>query len=74
LETLLRVPGIGPISAQRILGRRRAATLRDLRDLGMGEAGARRAAPYILLDGRAPTRQLGLWEGLEAPVAVRDAA
>ena len=74
LETLLRVPGIGPISAQRILGRRRAAPLRDLRDLGMGEAGARRAAPYILLDGRAPTRQLGLWEGLEAPVAVRDAA
>ncbi len=62
LATLLRVPGIGPITAQRILKRRRTATLRDLRDLGLGEAGGRRAAPYILLDGRQPTRQLPLFE------------
>jgi predicted DNA-binding helix-hairpin-helix protein len=68
LETLLRVPGIGPISAQRILGRRHVATLRDLRDLGLGEAGARRAAPYILLDGRQPTRQLTFWEGSGTPL------
>jgi len=73
-EALLRVPGIGPISAQRILGRRRVAALRDLRDLGLGEAGARRAAPYILLDGHRPTRQLTFWEGLETPAAVPDAA
>jgi predicted DNA-binding helix-hairpin-helix protein len=73
-EALLRVPGIGPITAQRIISRRRVATLRDLRDLGMGAASARRAAPYILLDGRAPTRQLGLWEGVGEAVAALDAA
>jgi len=62
LDTLLRVPGIGPISARRIMGRRRGAKLRELRDLGLGQAGAQRAAPYILLDGHPPTRQLTLWE------------
>jgi len=59
---LLRVPGIGPVSARRIMGRRRQAALRDLDHLGITAAGARRAAPFLLLDGRRPSFQLGLWE------------
>jgi len=57
---LLRVPGIGPLSAARILAARRQGTLRDvyhLQQLGL-RAGAMK--PYILLDGKRPTYQLRL--------------
>ena len=60
-EALLRVPGIGPRSATRILRARRQAglaTLRDLRKLG---AVATRAAPYVLLGGKRPPYQLPLY-------------
>ena len=51
---LLRVPGIGPVAAGRIVkqrGRGRFASLDDLRRAG---ALAERSAPYILLGGKRP--------------------
>ncbi len=58
---LVRIPGIGPVSADEILARRRLGSLRDLHHLGLTSAGARAAAPYVLLDGRRPVHQLELW-------------
>jgi predicted DNA-binding helix-hairpin-helix protein len=62
-EELLRVPGIGPISARRIMERRRTARLRTLAALRGTGALADSAAPFVLLDGRAPAqpRQLPLF-------------
>lgn len=57
---LLRVPGIGPLSAERILSARRLGALRDvshLRQLGLR---TRPMEPYILLDGKRPSYQLPL--------------
>jgi len=61
-EELLRVPGIGPRSAARILKLRRQGRFRSLQDLSKIGAVAKRAAPFILLDGRQPPIQLGLWD------------
>ncbi|HYO88707.1 MAG TPA: radical SAM protein [Candidatus Limnocylindrales bacterium] len=59
---LLRVPGIGPRSADAILRARRSGRLRDLADLGkLGVANPRRAAPYILLHGHSPLAQQRLF-------------
>lgn len=60
-EWLLRVPGIGPKSAERILEARRRGTLRELRDLRALGVAVQRAAPYILLDGQRPPYQPRLW-------------
>ena len=60
-EALLRVPGIGPRSVGRILSERRLAPLRTLRALKGTGAVARRAAPFVLLDGKRPDYQLRLW-------------
>jgi len=60
LDDLLRIPGIGPTSANRIVQRRRQGRLKSLSDLrGIGTQ-VQRAAPYVLLDGRRPARQLAL--------------
>ena len=56
-QTLLRVPGIGPKSADTILQARRRGRLQELRDLQQLGINANRAAPYILLNGRAPNHQ-----------------
>ena len=61
-EELLRVPGIGPRSAARLLQWRRQGTLRELEDVKRAGAIAERAAPFLLLDGRRPPHQLPLWE------------
>jgi putative DNA modification/repair radical SAM protein len=61
-EELLRVPGLGPLSVGRILRWRRQGTLRELSDLQKSGAVAKRAAPFVLLDGKSPPRQLLLWE------------
>jgi predicted DNA-binding helix-hairpin-helix protein len=58
---LLRVPGIGPRSADAILGARRQGHVRDLGALRALGAVASRAAPFVLFDGRRPPRQLGFW-------------
>jgi predicted DNA-binding helix-hairpin-helix protein len=58
---LLRVPGIGPRSASRIVGARREGKLTALSHLKRTGAVADRAAPFVLLDGRRPSHQLSLW-------------
>ncbi|HEY73388.1 MAG: hypothetical protein DRJ03_07535 [Chloroflexi bacterium] len=58
---LLRVPGIGPKSVERILRERRRGRLRVLTDLRKLRIVTKRAAPFILLDGRRPAHQLSLW-------------
>ena len=61
-QTLLRVPGIGPKSADRILRARRLGRLTDLKTLrALGVASPQKAAPYVLLDGRQPAHQLALF-------------
>lgn len=59
---LLRVPGVGPRSADAILSARRKGQLRDLADLRALGAVASRAAPFVLLGGHRPPRQLGFWD------------
>jgi predicted DNA-binding helix-hairpin-helix protein len=58
---LLRVPGVGPKGADKLLRERRRGRLRSLADLRKLGIVAGRVAPFILLDGRRPARQLTLW-------------
>jgi predicted DNA-binding helix-hairpin-helix protein len=58
---LLRVPGIGPTSVDRIIAARREAPLRDIAQLRKLGVTTGWAAPYILLDGRRSAVQLRLW-------------
>jgi predicted DNA-binding helix-hairpin-helix protein len=61
-ETLLRVPGIGPKSADRILVARRQGLLTDLSQLArIGVPSPAKTAPYVRLDGRRPLHQMGLF-------------
>jgi len=60
-DRLLRVPGIGPIVAGRILRERRQGRLTDLAHLRKLGAQVRRAAPFVLLDGRRPPLQTSFW-------------
>lgn len=60
-EVLLRVPGIGPRSAARILAQRRQRAFRDVESLKRLGISVQRAAPYVLLAGKRPTVQLPLW-------------
>jgi predicted DNA-binding helix-hairpin-helix protein len=62
-EELLRVPGLGPRSVNRILQWRRQGAMRELSDLAKAGAVASRAAPFVLLDGKRPPHQLSLWQG-----------
>lgn len=64
-RALLRVPGIGPVGADKLLRERQRGRLRSLTDLRKLGVVARRAAPFILLDGRHPGRQLTFWPGGE---------
>jgi predicted DNA-binding helix-hairpin-helix protein len=60
-EQLLRVPGIGPKGAARILTARRQGRLRELQDLRKIGVITGRMAPYVLLDGARPAQQLRLF-------------
>ena len=65
-EELLRVPGIGPGSARRIVRERRTALIRGLRDIRQFGVVTSRAGRFITLRGRRLqsitwTEQLGLW-------------
>jgi putative DNA modification/repair radical SAM protein len=53
VEMLLRVPGIGLLSAKRIVEARRTTAITDLRQLTRLGVVAKRAAPFLLLGGRA---------------------
>jgi len=57
---LMRVPGIGPVSAQAIVQARRSGAIRGLEHLRRLGARADQAAPYILLAGTRPPYQLPL--------------
>jgi predicted DNA-binding helix-hairpin-helix protein len=60
-EQLMRVPGIGPRTADLILAARQKGTLRDLNDLRkVGVRGPERSAPYITLAGRKVPVQMAL--------------
>ena len=58
---LLRVPGIGPKSADKIIAARRTTRLRDLSQLRQLGVTVGWATPYVLLDGRRSAVQLRLW-------------
>ncbi|MFH0901508.1 MAG: putative DNA modification/repair radical SAM protein, partial [Pseudomonadota bacterium] len=61
-EELVRVPGIGPTSARRLLDwQARGGLLRDPSVLHAAGASLRLAAPFVLLCGKAPPRQLDLF-------------
>ncbi len=60
---LIRVPGIGPVTADRVMQARRKGRLTDashLRSLGIV---VQRAMPFVLLDGHQVPYQLSLWTG-----------
>lgn len=57
---LLRIPGIGPRSVDRIIETRRETKLREMKQLGLLGVTVGWAAPYLLLDGRRPPVQLRL--------------
>ncbi len=58
---LLRVPGIGPRTADTLLAARRQHNIRDLSQLKKLGVHAGRAAPFILLEGNRPVQQLPLF-------------
>lgn len=60
-HVLLRIPGIGPKSAQAILRARRKSKLTSLEDLRRIGVNPARAKPFILLNGKRPAVQLSLW-------------
>jgi predicted DNA-binding helix-hairpin-helix protein len=65
-STLLRVPGIGPVAAKRIVGERERTVIRGLGDLRKLGVLTSRAAGFLMVGGRRlqTTRwseQLGFW-------------
>ncbi len=60
LHELVRVPGIGPRSAARLLAMRRTHRLRDVEALRAAGASWKIASPFLLLDGKPAERQLRL--------------
>jgi putative DNA modification/repair radical SAM protein len=66
---LLRVPGIGPLSARRILRTRREHKITSLEELRKMGAANRRAAPYLWLkDMERPSRPFAIQHPLFSPV------
>ena len=60
ISELVRVPGVGPLAAKRLVGMRRERRLCDIEALRAAGASYRLAAPYVLLNGRPGVRQLSL--------------
>lgn len=60
-EQLLRIPGIGPKGVQTLLSARKDQKLHSLESLTKLGIQARKAAPYILLDGYRPMQQSRFW-------------
>ena len=59
-DALLRVPGLGPHSVDRILRMRRQAPIRDIGQLRAAGVATVRCAPFILLGGKRPECQMPL--------------
>ena len=53
-EALLRIPGIGPLSAERILRHRRGHSIDNWRDLQAMGVLRKRAWPYVVFPGQRP--------------------
>ena len=58
---LIRIPGIGPKGAEAILRARKIGALNDLSSLQKTGILVRRAAPFILVNGRKSALQLSLF-------------
>ncbi|MEN4013264.1 MAG: helix-hairpin-helix domain-containing protein [Bellilinea sp.] len=58
---LLRVPGIGPKAARRIVEYRRSHSIKTLGDLKFIGVSPERAAPFVLLNGKTLLFQPSLW-------------
>ncbi len=73
LETLLRVPGVGPTSARKIVLARRHGTLdfTHLKKLGVV---LKRAQYFLLCNGKRPEGLRVKWEALPARLAALDAS
>jgi len=56
MESLMRVPGIGPRAALRIVNTRRGQPLREPRDLSAFHIPVRRAGPWLLFGGQRRMR------------------
>ncbi|MGB9788994.1 putative DNA modification/repair radical SAM protein [Dictyoglomus turgidum] len=61
-EQLLRIPGIGPISAKKIIKVRKEQKIKDIKDLKKLGIQVERCKNYILINGRSPfsEKQLSL--------------
>lgn len=60
-QQLLKIPGIGPITAQKILNATRYGKIRDVQTLRKMGVSTQRAARFILLDGHRPAYQAKLF-------------
>jgi predicted DNA-binding helix-hairpin-helix protein len=60
-DELLRIPGIGPLGATAILTSRNTKSIQNLEDLNKIGISPSRVAPFILLNGERPVRQLSFW-------------
>lgn len=58
---LLRIPGVGPQGADKILQARRRGVISEMAHLKRLGVVTRRMEPYVLLNGRRPERQLRLF-------------
>ncbi len=61
IEELLRVPGIGPLSAKKIVQVRRDQTIKEISLLSKLGIQVKRAEKFILINGRQPAFQPLLW-------------
>jgi predicted DNA-binding helix-hairpin-helix protein len=61
VHELVRVPGIGPRTAKRLVSMRRQSKLRDQGALRASGASWRIATPYLLFDGKPAERQLRMF-------------
>jgi predicted DNA-binding helix-hairpin-helix protein len=61
VSELVRIPGVGPRSAKMIASMRRDRRLGDIAALRSSGASWKRAAPYVLLDGKHAVRQLAMF-------------
>jgi len=58
---LLRIPGVGPVTAQRLIHSRGYGKIREISTLKKIGVQIERASPFILLDGVKPPSQPGLF-------------
>ena len=58
---LIRVPGVGPVSASRIIEARRLGRVDHIAQLGKLGVNTDRIAPFILLNGKRPAYQRSFW-------------